>query len=398
MNASYKNAEEVTANWGRSFMLAAAVATAFLAQSNVARAGDQEPVTLAEEDAVCLKCHGQPGFGKKLPDGRTRPLHISEKGFVQSVHLNDGCAACHSEEGEECLEKDGSEFASKRAHSIAQMKGCVDCHKVAVKAYENSVHAAMLKASDAKQADKTAVCSDCHSVHAERFFDAKNKCLTCHEETVAQHRDWLPKTERHLATIACEACHAPGAPRRVTLRLYEGDSPLTVSAGVPQFRKVSNEAGAQPASLDARALWSLLKEFNSEGAGNKTVLRGRLEVHSAAKGHDLAEKSQAIRNCDTCHREGADAFKSVTVSIVGPDGKPLHAPADKAVLNSMESLGSVGGFYVLGATRIKLLDHLLLLTVVAGTGIPIGHLSLRMFSKWMRARRDAGRNRNETNK
>lgn len=368
-----------------SFLLAA-LASFALSLPGTARADDPEKPELAEEDAACLKCHNDRALQKTLPDGKTRSLYVSEKAFVDSVHLKDGCAACHSETEDDCIKpaKDKKVFASKREQSIALMKGCVDCHKDSVRRYEESVHAALLGKGD----EKTALCSSCHNPHAERFFEAANKCESCHEEALKQHRDWLPKTERHLETVACEACHAPAAERRVNLRLYEGATPLSGRSGVPQFKKVSEGEQDAGAGLDARALWSLLKELSAEGEA-KTSIRGKLEVRSAADGHLLTEKASAIKECKTCHREGADAFNSVTVSMVGPDGKVLHAAADKAILSSMQSLEAVGGFYVLGATRMKALDTLLVLVLIGATLGPLTHLAVRMLVRRARARREA---------
>lgn len=368
----------------------ALVAALLFASIETALAAETE---LSEEDQGCLKCHGDENLKQTLPNGKTRSLYVSARDFAASVHLNDGCAACHSEYDEVCLEKaqeeDRKVFETKRAHSLDLMQGCVDCHKKAVERYEESVHAALLKNGDAEKANKTAICSDCHNAHTERFFEARNKCQSCHEETASEHRDWLPKTERHLQTVACESCHAPKAQRRVNLRVYEGDSPLAPRVGVPLFKKVAGEADPPGARLDSRALWSLLKDFSEEDGAGKTVVRGKLEVKSAAEGHQLKEKSEAIKACSTCHSPRAEAFKSVTVSIVGPDGRTLHAPADRALLNSLESLESVGGFYVLGATRIKLLDTALILVLLAGTGGPLAHFTIRMAARRVREKREA---------
>jgi hypothetical protein len=42
------------------------------------------------------------------------------------------------------------------------------------------------------------------------------------------------------------------------------------------------------------------------------------------------------------------------------------------------SVDSVGGFYAIGATRIKLLDWLFLLALFSGIAVPAGHLT----AKW----------------
>jgi hypothetical protein len=124
------------------------------------------------------------------------------------------------------------------------------------------------------------------------------------------------------------------------------------------------------------ALHSLLRGFNREGIDNKTTLRGRLEVSTGVEAHQLARSTQAIRDCAKCHQQGADPFQSVTVSIVGPDGRPVHYGAQPEVLNSMISVDSVGGFYAIGGTRIKLLDWLLGLALLGGVGVPVGHLTV----------------------
>jgi hypothetical protein len=40
------------------------------------------------------------------------------------------------------------------------------------------------------------------------------------------------------------------------------------------------------------------------------------------------------------------------------------------------SVDSVSDFYALGGTRVRLLDGLLILSVVAGLAIPLGHMSM----------------------
>ena len=57
--------------------------------------------------------------------------------------------------------------------------------------------------------------------------------------------------------------------------------------------------------------------------------------------------------------------------------------AKPEVLNSMISVDSVGGFYAIGGTRIKLLDWLLALAVLGGIGAPLGHMTVRwLFKKY----------------
>ena len=80
-------------------------------------------------------------------------------------------------------------------------------------------------------------------------------------------------------------------------------------------------------------------------------------------------------------------FQSVSVSVAGPDGRPVRYAADRQVLRSAMTIGSLGGFYVIGGTRIGLLDGLLGLAVLAGLAVPAAHLVLGALVRRRLARR-----------
>jgi hypothetical protein len=111
----------------------------------------------------------------------------------------------------------------------------------------------------------------------------------------------------------------------------------------------------------------------------KTTLRGRLEVRTGVQAHQLTVKSKAISDCSTCHRQGAEAFQAVTVSVAGPDGRAIRYGADKDVLSSVISIDAISGFYAIGGTRIQLLDLALIMAIVVGLAVPIGHMTLGFF-------------------
>ena len=58
----------------------------------------------------------------------------------------------------------------------------------------------------------------------------------------------------------------------------------------------------------------------------------------------------------------------------------------------MVSMESVRGFYAIGGTRIKLLDDLLVLVLLAGVSGPLAHMSLKWFFKRARGRHAAMKN------
>ena len=84
---------------------------------------------------------------------------------------------------------------------------------------------------------------------------------------------------------------------------------------------------------------------------------------------------------ELCDMLGAEAYENVTVSVSDADGRRIRYEAGEEALTSAVSVGSVGGFYTAGGTRIKLLDALLVLGILAGLGIPLTHWTMRRLAK-----------------
>lgn len=397
---------------------------------------DDDVPEISEEDQVCLDCHAKPGVHKRLENGERKSVYVSPRAFAASMHGEEGCEACHTQIDLEAHGEPHQAVVSELGR-LEVMETCRDCHKKAIKAYEDSVHLALVNdgSSDAPLCadchdphatravedytahDGSELCGNCHeeiadayamSVHAQPGDDAlacndchrshdvkaatfgehlKDQCVSCHEDVAATHADWLPNSGRHLEAIACVACHSPNSMRRVNLRLYQGGAQHQVSDthGVPQFVRTGGN-GSDVAGLDGFALWSLLQDFSRKDGENRAVVRGRLEVQTAAEAHALTGKERAISDCDTCHRKGAASFQSVTISMAGPDGRPLRQDASMGLLTSIESIGAVSGFYALGSTRILLLDILLLLALGAGIVIPGTHLTAKLITARRRNR------------
>jgi Cytochrome c3/Doubled CXXCH motif (Paired_CXXCH_1) len=395
----------------------------FLGQGTAQAAGN----ALSAADQQCLACHSVQGFEKKLANGETLSLYVQGPAFAGSVHNMIGCNGCHTDITLENHPPLKTKIVSVRENQLALTKVCRSCHADIFKRYEGSIHAALVREGN----PSAPVCSDCHNPHAvnakaeydtatgtpcskchDPIFKAyavsvhaqaglgcaschhahdvsvastgdrlKNECLGCHQDVLAAHQKWLPNAAQHFDTVSCAACHAPGAKLKVDLRLYDnaGQRRLVEKLGVPQFQSRARLADAEHGGLDAMALRSLLQGFNEEGI--KMTLRGRLEASTGPGAHRLMDKSQAIRNCATCHQHGASPFQSVTVSIVGPDGRPVRYGAKHEVLSSMISVDSIGGFYAIGGTRIKLLDWLLGLALLGGIGGPLVHLTINWYFK-----------------
>lgn len=430
-------------NW----LLAGVFVLALGALPTLALAQDDEPedeIELAEEDVACLECHDDPKLSTKLESGETLSLHISTEAFLSSMHNENSCVDCHYEIDIETHGKGEIAVASKRELGVSMADTCQDCHKKKYREYNDSVHALLIE----QGSDKAPMCADCHNPHTVRSWELaepeaampcgkchedvfkaasddvhgkatgnkenpapvcsgchqahgvkaaslgttlRDTCLKCHDDAAAKHKVWLPNAERHFESISCPACHAPTAERRVNLRLFQGtgsdQQQMIEESGVPQFVKLAKEIDKKELGLDGGELRALMKQVAGDGASGKVVLRGRLEVSSAVQAHQLADKSKALADCAMCHQAGAQPFTSVNLTIAGPDGRPLRHDVQNQVLNSLHSLDSVQGFYVLGSTRIKLLDYLLLLAVAGIGGGVLVHAALRALLRRAREKR-----------
>jgi hypothetical protein len=407
---------------------------AVLAAALLALGGMIAPAYAAEpsaDDQQCLMCHGTPGFQKTLDDGETLSLQIEPDHFAQSVHSGFGCATCHANISLPSHPATVTSIASKRAFSTAMAQVCSTCHTDQSERWAKSVHAALVREGNLN----APICTDCHSPHTmikgaaatlatvpcqnchTKIFAAysasvhgvlhkggmtqaplcfnchgahdidvasagvgrRDVCLGCHTEALASHMSWLPNAQLHFDVVSCPACHAPKAQRTVNLILYNSATQKEISGpvGMPQFEALNGSTAEPRLGLDPTTLLALLKSTNTPGAEGKSSIRGRLEVRTGVEDHELTFARDAIKDCKTCHQQGAVAFQSVMVSVAGPSGIPIRYDANKNVLNSAFSLDSVGGFYAIGGTRITFLDVLLALALLGGIAWPIAHAVVR---------------------
>lgn len=411
------------------------------AVSGAARAAGTPSPAPSAEDKKCLACHGQEGMSKSFAKGGSVSLYVKGREFAASVHGPMGCAACHAEVDLKNHPGGGKAFDTARAFSIGQAEACRQCHDDKAKLFEGSVHAGALRAGNlaapvctdchgahdvvrkaaapvandvscrgchadifdayagsphgkafGKPRVKAPICADCHRAHdvspAATGTGLREACLSCHQEAPDAHAKWLPNSKHHLDVVSCPACHAPTSQKRVDLRLYDpvAKRSATEKDGPPSLEGTASRNGA----LDAKAISDLLRGVDREGRPGKMTLVGRLEVRTGAEAHQLTDKDKAIKDCVVCHRKGADPFQQVTISIVGPDGRPIRYEAQQDVLHGPRSVESLSGFYAIGGTRIGVLDVLVALALLGGISVPIVHLVVRRLMRRKQAAEHPG--------
>lgn len=386
-----------------------------------------------DDRGYCLTCHRK-GIGLTLGNGEDFSLSMDEGLLNESVHPDHECTDCHGDFDKEThLVR---EFPNRRQHSLTLTGVCRECHEEMFAEYEDSIHFSMIEggnlgapvcidchgyhgvgpketletiagipcrrchedifqvyresmhgnARDGAGHLEAPVCADCHQPHSvlaanwsERL---RETCLKCHGERMREHKEWLPNSALHLEAVACPACHVPGARRVIDLQLFDKASgrPLTIGQ-LNEYLGKETEEGVGGKRYGSRDLWNILRTANGkDGTGGISVF-GRLKVKTGIDAHRLSVKGEAMADCNTCHGQKAEAFKDVTISLVRRDGRALYYEADGEVLTSVTSVGSLGDFYALGSTRIRLLDFLLIAAVLGGMSVPALHMTARILAR-----------------
>lgn len=337
---------------------------------------------LSDDDNACLGCHGQDGLTKSIGKGETLNLRVDGPAFERSVHAPLGCAACHADVDLKAHPGNAKEYASRRAYTLARAEACQQCHEDAFKQHQGSVHAKRIGEGNVI----APTCTGCHTAHAVTPKTAYETCVRCHFGALAAHQKWLPNANRHHETVSCAACHAPASARMVDLRLHD---PATGTwamekPGEPWFEKLAKAVDANGDGFDGRELIELMKRINPGDPAAPKYFRGRIELRANVEAHRLIEKAGAVRACDSCHQAGAEPFRNVTVSVAGPDGRPIRHPAKPEILSSAAAVVALPEFYAIGGTRSQLLDILFVLALVGGAGFPIGHFTVRWLFRKLR--------------
>ena len=389
--------------------------------------------TTAPND-YCLTCHSR-AITVQRSDGTSQALAVDAAKLRASVHPNHACADCHT--GFSATAHPAGNGADRRKHASAAAGMCARCHADKLRLAEGSVHFSLLRSGVAGAPG----CVDCHSAHEvapkERFatltgtpcrtchaqifaaysgsmhgkarasgehFDAplcsdchrahdvqgsarpdliRNACLGCHPTAVTLHAVWLPNATLHLDAVSCASCHAPQAERVVALRLVEaGTGRALTEREVGALLGGDAAAAFNPAGsgMSGLNLWSAMRRLESLRATTaaKLDIVGRLEVVRGIDAHRLADKSCAVRACESCHTSGSRAFDQVALSLARDDGRPKRFTAASGMLTDAASVVSIHGFYALGATRHGALDWLLVLAVAGGLSVVALHLTFRL--------------------
>jgi hypothetical protein len=396
----------------------------------------------------CLRCHNKDKI-KLLEDGEEMSIQVHKEDYLSSAHAEVKCISCHQAIGDRKhpSKKTNITISNQRDYSVEMNDSCGKCHQEKSTQYKGSVHSAMVAQGNAQ----APVCSDCHSAHAvesmadyqpEKGFPCKNchenifnaysasvhgqaringntirdshiqspicadchksheitalaigdvlrtTCIACHENVTLLHSQWLPNAGTHLDIVSCAVCHAPFARRKYDLHLYDNveQVPVTQKEGDQPLGE-QLQAIAEKGADDPLEIWKAKGGFDQQGGPVDISLRSRMEVMSGVAAHQIANKSFAVRACESCHESDSRQNQNITVSITQADGRKQSFETDREVLSSVSAVNSISDFYALGGAPNKFLDYLVLLSLLAGFMVPIGHFTM---GKMIKEKTDKG--------
>jgi len=318
----------------------------------------------AMESEDCLGCHSD-------ADMVGAGLVIDSQHFDATAHAEMGCPTCHA-----------SVTAAHPDDGVPPSKAsCQDCHEDVQAEYAASMHG------------QNAACTDCHNPHDVHDptevsgHDMNQQCDTCHIEadSIQLHAQWLPQAELHIGALACVACHTGSENYVITLYVSKRESdPRYGDFDLATFRDLKKVAGdADVASLldrnaDGSVSIAELKTFNENIAYQTQGLRlkGMMTPEHVTHSFQILENRW---DCSFCHASGPKAMQTSFISLPQADGSYGRLAVENGAV--LDALNGTPDFYMMGATRNASLNIIGLIIIAGGLVMPIGHGTLRFFTR-----------------
>lgn len=324
------------------------------------------------DDEDCQDCHTDDSIAEEGGGY----LYVDPARYERTSHADVGCTSCH-----ESVSEDHPDDGVRPSRA-----GCGECHDDVEAEYAESTHA------------DNASCTDCHNPHEVQPVvrvsgtDMNRACLDCHEEeeVVAVHGVWLPQTTLHIRSMPCVACHTGSEDYVITfyieaLEERAGRSPIVTLA---TYKELMTMAGIKDSvtsvidlDSDGQISGDELRLFYREGRAKGLHLWGMMTPEEAT--HDYTTLDNRW-DCSFCHASGPGAIQKSFVALPGPLDDYTRIPVESGAV--LDALYGTADFYMIGATRSKILSLLGIAIILGGLAVPLVHGTLRLLT--MRNRRE----------
>jgi hypothetical protein len=399
------------------------------------------------ENKYCMNCHSL-SLVKKMENGEILSVKVDEKQILASAHKDLKCSQCHigfsikthpirsfksiadyrskaQEMCAKCHEKETLEY-NNSTHAMAILKGnreapdclkchgyhnvakitpnlalryetCIRCHDKEDKSFKESIH---YKAYEEGKKD-APVCSSCHNAHKvlpTNIAEINKNCIVCHDKNLKKvHNKWLYNppfklesfVDVHFGSVYCEACHAKGE-RAIRLVLRSEKDVLNLE----EIAKITGRETTEIRSMldynndgmiQKDELWKFMDSLKEK---TKVNLMGKVIIANPDDAHKIVSKKEAVKDCAICHAPSAILKASLEINKLGE--KPEKFELEREALKSFKAIPNIKDFYVLGLTKINILDILFVIALIAGAGVAGGHIFLRIITTPIRRKRRGG--------
>jgi predicted CXXCH cytochrome family protein len=320
------------------------------------------PAAVAAGNGDCLTCHAD-------ADTVGSTFQINPVSFDTTAHAGIGCQECHA-----------SVTANHPDDGVTPSKAvCQDCHDTVSAEYAHSNHSNM------------ATCNDCHNPHVARGAtevsgrDMNAMCATCHGslETLLKHAEWLPQADLHLEMLPCISCHTASKDNVITLYVIKredgsrfGDFNLASYADLKALAGDKSIESLIDGNEDNYISLAELRLFNLNPEITTLRLQGMITPETVTHDFRILENRW---DCSFCHASGPAARQTSFVTLAQEDGSYRRIAAEKGAV--LDALYGTPDFYMVGATRSKMLDYIGLVIIAGGMVMPIGHGTLRFLTR-----------------
>lgn len=316
----------------------------------------------AMESADCLGCHGD---RSTVSD----KLFIDPAAFAGTPHADVGCVSCHSSVTDSHPD-DGKPVSKAR---------CKECHDNVYTEYAKSAHSG------------NAECGDCHNPHAVRSptqvsgYDMNRQCASCHDDKQmnTMHAQWLPQVTLHMEALPCITCHTGSKNYVINLFIAKpvggGAGAGYALASYEDLKKITGEQSVQSlidTNGDNHISLDELYAFNRNPDYKALGLQGMMMPETVTHSFQVLENRW---DCSFCHASGPKAMQTSFLAFPQPDKTYKRMAVERGAV--LDALYGTPNFYMLGATRSKVLNIIGLLIIAGGLVLPVGHGTLRFLTR-----------------
>jgi len=299
------------------------------------------------------------------------------------------CMKCH----------DYHKTAYIKQDKTAGLKLCSSCHSKETEAFKSSVHHTALTQGK-KDAPNCSSCHNAHDVLSTNIAKINNACVQCHKNIKNAHNKWLWNppfrlttfVDTHFNSASCSSCHI-SVNKAIYLTLIDKnkkkaltEQEIAKALGI-DVKEVKTKLDLNgDGKIQENELWQFMKALKKK---INAELAGRIDVVEPNDAHKIVAKAQTVKDCATCHNTKTNFSGKLEINKEGT--KPAKYELETKAFNSAYSIPNISDFYVLGTTKIKILDILFFIALLGGIAVPIAHITLRILTAPIRRKRREGK-------